>query len=202
MNALEKFAETYDQWKPHLRQNATKTFVVVTDDNSSQPAQFFYDCLAQAPDMFQTYRFSGIFCFTLCPEASRVGTVYQELVTQTGGIAGDLCLQDFQPLFDELAKGVIATSKLDCEWEIPPPPAGETFAKDKTNVQYTNQNGDVRLFGYVPTRADCGDRDGWHYDDESNPTKVVVCPTTCTELQRQANAQIDILFGCATVILE
>jgi hypothetical protein len=201
-NALERFSGTYNQWQPHLRLNATKTFVVVTDDNSFWPAQFFHDCMAQEPDMFANWKFSGIFCTTHCLDAASVGTVYMELVSHSGGVAGDLCLQDFQPVFDELAKSVIATSKLDCEWEIPPVPDGETFATDKTNVQYTDAQGNRRVIGYVASRQECDTREAWHYDDANNPSKVVVCPETCTEIQRQLNAQIDILFGCETVVLE
>ena len=51
------------------------------------------------------------------------GVPYRELVQQTGGEMGDLCLQDFDPVFDVLAGAVVESATLSCEWAIPEPPA-------------------------------------------------------------------------------
>ncbi len=215
-DALTQFAATFPQWQQHLRPNATRTFVVVTDDNAEfendsdynsgaaqqlTNATEFTAWVSQHPDVFPAWSFSGIFCFTECPDAAATGTVYSELVAQTSGVSGDLCLQDFQPVFDALAQSVIANAKLDCQWEIPPPPAGDIFNVDQTNVQYTDAGAVQSLIGHVPDEASCGQRGGWYYDDPVNPGKVLVCPETCAEIQSQPQAQIDILFGCDTVEL-
>jgi len=46
--------------------------------------------------------------------------------------------------------------------------------------------------------ADCTNGTGWHYDNPSTPTKILICPGSCNTLLANANGKIDILFGCAT----
>ncbi|WP_096332154.1 hypothetical protein [Nannocystis exedens] len=44
--------------------------------------------------------------------------------------------------------------------------------------------------------------DGWHDDDEQNPTDIFVCPQTCAEIQGVHDAEIHIEFGCETIIAQ
>jgi ribosomal protein L15 len=148
-DALQVILATYPQWQPSLRPNATKTFVVVSDDNSDMSAaDFTSQLLALDPPTFQGFLFHGIVansdvfdCFGFsCPMnnpccyapgpigcdsyGAAEGTVYKELAMQTMGISGDLCSQEFDPIFQDLAEGVIAASQLACEYAIPEPPMG------------------------------------------------------------------------------
>lgn len=140
-------------------------------------------------------------CFTNCEQAAEVGAVHAALVAQTGGVGGDLCLQDFAPVFDELARQVVEGAQLACDWEIPPPPQGESFDAGRTNVAVTLDGGREELGKAADAQA-CADRDGWHYDDEAAPQRVVACPSTCTRIQAASSADVDILFGCATQLVE
>jgi hypothetical protein len=205
-NVLDKFIQEYPNYKPHLRQNAVKYFAVVTDDNSDVPAaQFTASVNALDPGWFDVWKYFGIFCTGSCTTflaCAATGSVHQELVNQTGAIAGDLCgaQQDFAPVFQQLAQSVVDASTLDCQWVIPPPPAGETFNPKKVNVTYTPSNGGPPIDIYnVPTAADCGPQGGWYYDDNNAPTKILVCPATCAQIQSDFNAKMDILFGCDTI---
>jgi hypothetical protein len=38
---------------------------------------------------------------------------------------------------------------------------------------------------------------GWHYDDPKNPTKIILCQSTCDSVQ-QKSGKIDIVLGCDT----
>ena len=201
-DALNLFVETYAQWQAQLRPNATKTFVVVTDDNAEDEpnntaAAFMQAVAGLDPMLFAQWSFSGIYCFSECPEAAEIGTVYQDLVTQTGGVGGDLCLQDFASVFDALARSVIGASKLDCEWAIPPAPPGQTFDTGRVNVEYTATGARQTVF-HVDVANQCAARGGWYYDDNANPTRLLVCPSTCELLQADGSAELDVLFGCKT----
>jgi hypothetical protein len=200
-DALDLFVETFAQYQGQLRPNATKTFVVVTDDNARSSAATFTQSLMGLPSgLFATWSFSGIYCFSECPEAAEIGTVYETVVQQTKGVSGDLCLQDFAPVFDALAKAVVSASGLDCAWSIPPAPAGQTFDRDQVNVQYTTQGTAPHALLQVSNQAACGIRSGWYYDDSNQPTRILACPATCAELQNDLQAKVDVLFGCDTVI--
>ncbi|MCK6588712.1 MAG: VWA domain-containing protein [Polyangiaceae bacterium] len=228
-NALQLIISTYPQWKDSLRWNATKTFAVVSDDESAiSAAEFTNQLLALDPPTFQGFKFDAIvafeepnpltcFGFGSCPAgasqccglldgiacgsyAAAEGKVYKQLVQQTGGVLGDLCIQDFDPVFQNMATGVVKDSKLSCDYSIPPVPDGETFEPGKVNVVYTPGGGGApeSIFNVPGGAADCGMKGGWYYDDPKTPAKILMCPSTCSTLQADAAGKIDILFGCAT----
>ncbi|MET0386458.1 MAG: hypothetical protein ABW321_10890 [Polyangiales bacterium] len=210
-DALNKFVDTFPQWRDQLRPNSNKTFVVITDDDAdgdsdegggqaiNTAAGFTEQVSALPGGLFSTWGFSGIYCFTECPEAAAVGTVYETLVQQTSGVKGDLCEQNFAPVFDALAKAVINAAGIACSWEIPPPPAGETFNRDQVNVQYSVLGGAPSSLLQVSSGAACASSDGWFYDDPAAPTRISVCPTTCDDVRADPQASVDVLFGCETL---
>jgi hypothetical protein len=204
MNVL---INSYPLWKPHLRPNSTKTVVVITDDDATDPpanaATFINNFKALDPPMLGNFKLSGIYCFTSCPQAANPGYIWKDAITQTGGIHGDLCLQNFQPVFDDLATQIITGSQtLDCQWTIPPPPAGQTFDSTKVNVKFTDSNGMQKDILYASSQAACDPvNGGWYYDNNTNPTIIYACPASCTEIQAATSGKIDILFGCETVSL-
>jgi hypothetical protein len=207
-DGLNVFINTYNDWKMYLRPNSTKTLVVVTDDDATSPPNnnattFINNFKALDPALLGNFKMSGIYCFTNCPSSANVGNIWKDIITQTGGIHGDLCLQNFQPVFDDLATQIITGSQtLDCQWTIPPPPAGQTFDPTKVNVKFTDSNGMQKDIFYASSQAACDPvNGGWYYDNNANPTTIYACPASCTEIQSATTGKIDILFGCATVSL-
>jgi hypothetical protein len=93
----------------------------------------------------------------------------------------------------------IESSTLPCTWEIPTPPKGQIFDRDKVNIRFTTPSG-ATTFARVPSSEDCRDN-GWHFDNFSAPTKLLACPQTCDHIKATPEAKIDVLLGCATVIL-
>jgi len=81
------------------------------------------------------------------------------------------------------------------------PPAGETLDPTKVNVKY--QRGGVApgmTLPQVPAAADCTAGGGWFYDDNTTPTKITLCPATCTSVQGDPSANVKVEFGCSTQI--
>jgi len=97
--------------------------------------------------------------------------------------------QDF-----ETALNAIRGITLACEYQIPAPPQGETFDESKVNVVYTPQGGQPETLTYD---QNCTGTDGWHYDDPSNPKKIILCSSTCDDVQKQSGT-IKIVTGCDT----
>jgi hypothetical protein len=207
-DALQKFIETYPQWQPMLRPNSKKQFLVVTDDDSDMSAQDFINAInALDPVYFRpdNWVFHGVFAFAdpyafgspcFFPIAAARGSVYFDLTIATLGFGGDLCTQQFDPIFAQLAQSVITSAELSCEWAIPPPENGE-IDPELVNVIFTGQAG-AKPLGYVPGPEACaGAVDAWYYDNNEAPTRVFACPTTCTELKSAGALSIEIQFGCA-----
>lgn len=210
-DALLRIIEHYPDYSPFLRQDAVTHVVVVSDDNSLlSAADFTAQFTALSPNLanFVAHGIissedpeascaAGTAC---CQLAAKRGTVYQELIAQTGGVEGNLCDQAFQPVFQAVAKQVIGGASLACSYEIPPPPQGETFDQDQVNVDFADGEGGTLSLGRVDAVSDCaGVADGWYYDNLVDPTLIQVCPQTCEKIQGFAAGSIAIKFGCATI---
>ncbi len=209
-NALQKLIEHHAEWAPAMRATASKHVIVVTDDNSDLSANDFQTMWAALDPTYVPYKLHAIAapegpvagCLnstSCCITSAAAGAVYMQLTMATGGIFGNLCDQEFQPIFDAVAAQVIEGSTLACEFTIPPPPEGETFDPMEVNVEFFDGVGTLDI-GYVEGPADCGGvTDGWYYDDPADPTTILLCPQTCDTIQGFQGAQVSIQFGCATV---
>ncbi|MEM6991802.1 MAG: vWA domain-containing protein [Myxococcota bacterium] len=210
-NALERIVGHFPDYSSVLRPTAVTHIVVVTDDDSDMSAQDFISQMAGLAPHLSEFTFHGIIapedvfnsCInmtTCCGLAADQGTVYQTLISTTGGVEGNLCEQQFQPIFQAVAQQVIGGATLSCSYEIPPPPDGEVFDKDEVNVSFDDGMGGTLEIGRVDDPANCGGvADGWYYDDPDDPTVILVCPQTCDKIQGFAQATVAIIFGCETI---
>jgi hypothetical protein len=204
-NALDLFISTFPLWSQYLRPEASKSFVVISDDDATDrpinTAEAFTTAVAGLdPTLFAKWTMNGVYCFTDCPESAAIGTRYATLVQQTMGVGGDLCLQDFKPVFDQLAKSIVTNAgvQIACEWDLQPPQAMQSYSGDLVQVTRVATAGDTML-NRVLSQAECGAAGGWYFDSNLNPTKILACPDTCSGIQNQTGGAIDITFGCETV---
>ena len=105
----------------------------------------------------------------------------------------------------EVTTRTVTTTKtvetpLPCEWAIPATPEGQTFDREKVNVQLRAPSTGDTVLGKVEQEAQCA-RNGWYYDDPATPTRIIACPETCELITTTAEATVDILLGCRTVPL-
>lgn len=209
-NALEIIINTYDQWKDSLRPSASKTIVVVSDDDSDMGAAQFTQALQGLDASLVQFKFDAIVsfgdpfdfggdCFLV---SAAEGKVYKQLVSQTGGVSGDLCKQNFAPVFQDISTQVVESSQISCEYNIPEPPEGETINPNEVNVEYREnpQAPPQPLYNVPGGYGDCGANGGWYYDSATAPTKISLCPSTCDMVQVSIDGRVDVLFGCDTLI--
>jgi len=208
-NGLQVIQASYSGWRAMLRPDALKTWVVVTDDEATAPpdaATFVSWVNAQPEFQGAKWRFSGIFCVTNSANCAAPGTTWNALVTQTGGLAGDLARfgsgqvdAEFKRVFDTLAQGIVQeATPVDCEWSIPPPPEGQTLDPNQVNVRYTDSSGSTHLLYGLDDASQCQPgTGGWYYNDPANPSRVVACESSCQAMQSDPNARVEVLFGCA-----
>lgn len=208
-DGMKVLLDTFPAWSFMLRPEATKTLVIVTDDDALEPgfddAGKFIDDFSNLDPMLRdadgnpAWKMSGIYSFTACPEAANPGTRWKEVVDATGGVHGDLCLQDFPPVLQDLANAIVTGSTpIDCEWGIPVPGQGQTLDPSRVNVRFGSDGKAATIYN-VPTESDCdATLGGWYYDDPTTPGRVIACPATCDEVSTSANGAVEILFGCVT----
>lgn len=233
VDGARKLVELFPIYKPHLRPGVRKFIVIVTDDDSrnhpdssgdagiydNDAAKFVADYTAVDPMMKdgmgnRTWKMSGIYAKTACSNSAQVGQVWDQVVTTTGGVSGDICncglgnpacAPTFQALFDELATKIIQGSEpIACQWQIPEPPMGETLDPDYVNVEFIDVNlGQPEVLYHVDGKAACDPQlGGWYYDDNSDPKNIILCPVSCDEVSSAPEgSQINLLFGCKTEVI-
>lgn len=210
-NALDRVIQHFPDYQASLRATAALHVVVVSDDDSDLGADAFmqqFNALIPNP---ADLKFHGIVaeegpfaaCLastSCCLTSAEEGSVYKQLITQTGGVYGNLCDQEFQPIFQAVATAVIQEATLACEFNIPAPPDGEEFDRDEVNVEFDDGSGNILQIGRVESPGECAMvQDGWYYDNPDTPTRIIVCPQTCDTIQGFDNASIAVKFGCATI---
>jgi hypothetical protein len=199
-------------WAMHLRPDASKTIVVVSDDNARLSATDFetfaggknpFNSLMLPPGildpswngLFKDYLFSGIYGYgsdadpsVKCsyPDLSQPpssGPTYTTLVQKTGGVRAKVC--DGAAAWQPFFDAVAAAviASAKLSCELAiPKPSMGTLDPAKVNVAIQSGGNQVYLPG-VTDAAACGMGAGWYYDDPVNPTKVTLCPASCDTAQ-------------------
>ncbi len=222
-----------EPWKDKLRPTASKTFVIVSDDNSRLAASDFenfpggknpFNSSTLPPGildaswngLFTGYVFDGLYGWGSTSSASvkcqypggssppSAGPTYTQLVLKTGGVRAQICdgASAWGPFFNDVAQAVTHNSKLSCELALPTPSVG-TLDPLKVNVGIVSATGSTTLPKVAGAGA-CTASGGWHYDNDTAPTKVILCPASCAAAEqaglKTGAVEIAVQFGCTTVV--
>lgn len=205
-------AKGSEPWAQELRPQATKTIVVVTDDDSRLGAGDFetfpggtnpYNSLTLPPGildpswngLFDGFLFSGIYGWgsdsdpgAKCtyPDQTQPpssGWTYSTLVKQTGGVRAKIC--DGHAAWQPFFDAVAqaVVKTSKVACDIAiPAPEAGSLDPGKINVQI-DEGGKTTQLLKVAGPAKCGADGGWYYDDDAAPTKVVLCAASCAAAQ-------------------
>lgn len=215
---IEVFSCEPKRWQNLLRFQATKVFIFVTDDETTNPAQDFDFWLTDTaqPDPFpgqfgtqqdRKYIVNAIIgmdknnpsqaCTSATNSAVAPGLQYQQLAQVTGGQVASICEDDWSDIFNSVANTIVDT--LGCEYPVPAPPPGETLDPNKVNVSFTDQDGnEEKILQDTTAGCDAG-ANGWQWDPTF--TKVLLCGEACERIKADPKGKVDILFGCETEIV-
>jgi hypothetical protein len=210
-------------WGAWLRPEASKVFLEITDDNSTEmsaadfEAQLFAKSTAFGSVNARRYRFHSIIGIgekatvtepwlptepmqtSLCTGNGNTienhGPVYQELSIATGGLRFPLCqFTAFDRVFDTIAKDVASHAAITCNIDIPQPPSNEELDLSKVAVSLDPGDGSgPKTFGQAKTAAECVP-DAFYIDAAKN--QIVLCDETCAAAQLGKNPKLDVLFTC------
>lgn len=205
--------QQYAQYDDFLRADSLKHFVFVTDDESDLSATQFKNAVQalQPSGMFSNFKVHAIYAYGMpgglgCTgtfgSGAAEGTVYTQLVADTGGAAGVICNGDWSQVFMDIQQSVISGSQLSCNLDIPMPQSGDAIDPNNVNVRYLPGGTPPGATVFrVDDAAACGNTGGWYYNDPATPTQIILCPASCTEVESDPAAKLQVEFGCASVIL-
>lgn len=222
-DAYEVLLETWNQPDPHnfapngwsqwVREGAKKVFVIITDDDSTMTATMFDQELrarSQAqfgsaaerkyvwhsivglannvPDTEPWLASHPIQNGTCGGNAENAGLQHQQLSRLTKGLRFPICQSDsFDVVFQQIAEHVVQQLPLACSINIPGAANG-----DSINLSYRpGGTGAPVPLARVANAEACGAAGGYYVE----AGVVYLCPATCTTVQADIEAAIDI-SGC------
>lgn len=161
------------------------------NDVNDISSQLVAPARAQNPSLLTFVVGVGSSLTSLNQIASSGGTGQAFIVDTAGADPGGQFLAAMQAIEGSAALG--------CEYSIPSPPSGPPDY-GKVNVQFTPPNGSPTLLKKVQDVQSCtAATGGWHYDDNSAPTKIILCDSSCSAIQSFSGAKVEVELGCASV---
>lgn len=137
-------------------------------------------------------------------EMAAQGHAFMSDVATAGGTTAPFVLESNAALGDAFlaALNAIRGAALPCEYMIPPSGAAQ-IDFGKVNL-HARGGGRDQLIGYVEGADKCTpDKGGWHYDTDpksTTPKRIVLCPSSCQMWKGVPRAEVELRFGCKTVI--
>ena len=193
LGGAEKWAITYQMEHP-----SEKTVVVLVTDG--EPNGCDEDVGNIAKKAAEARNNNGILTYAVGLVGSNTATM--DTIATAGGTAKGIFIGNGNASADLLAAlKAIQGSQVACDFQMPTMGSmGGTIDPTLVNVNYTPGGGGTAVtFGQVAKESDCtAQKGGWFYDNAAKPTTITLCPTTCTSVQADEKAKIEILLGCAT----
>jgi hypothetical protein len=193
LGGAEKWAADYQTAHP-----AEKTVVVLVTDGEPNGCDENVSHIAKLAAV--TKSANGVLTYAVGLVGSNTSTI--NAIAVAGGTAQGFFIGNGNASAELLAAlKAIQGSQVACTFQMPTmSTTGEKIDPTLVNVNYTPGDGSAAVtFGQVSKESDCTpQKGGWFYDDPVKPTTVTLCPTTCTSVQADAKAKIEILLGCAT----
>ncbi len=129
-------------------------------------------------------------------------TALNAIAAAGGGTPTALLVDTTQDITTEFSSALDQIRKLAfaCEFAVPLPPAGLLIDPTHVNVTFTTSS--TVNFVYVGSLAGCSANldNGWYYDDPKKPTKVILCDGACNAVRGSSNGEVDVIYGCETLI--
>ncbi len=126
---------------------------------------------------------------------SGVGESGMDYIASRGGTGSAYMVNDGSSAAFEAAMNDIRKQTLGCEFTVPPTTLGII---DPTTMQLRYQDGDgnVSKVNRVAGASACGSSPGWYPDSATAPTKIFLCPNTCTNVKTLESADLYVFYDC------
>jgi hypothetical protein len=82
-----------------------------------------------------------------------------------------------------------------CSFPFPVEDPARPLAPELMRIEY-DSGGSTLVVPRVGGADECTDAGGWYLDDPALPTTITLCPATCSEVQGDLEARLDIAVGC------
>jgi hypothetical protein len=98
-----------------------------------------------------------------------------------------------QQVATDLTTALQAIAGQNASCDLPLPNQG-LFDPGQATITYTPGSGSATTLPKQPASTGCGS--GWYFDDNATPTTITLCPSTCTTVQADTAAKVEVYLGC------
>lgn len=142
-------------------------------------------------------RYNGVQTYAIAVEGATLSSLNQ--IAAAGGTTQAYdATSDIAAFSAKMAE--VRASALPCELLIPTPPTGASLDVGLVAVKFTPGSGADVEIPKADDAADCRGTQGWYYDDNVHPEKIILCPMSCATVQGEAQARLNVLFGCEPLL--
>lgn len=143
---------------------------------------------------------AGVLTYAIGLEGSQQS--FMDQIAQAGGTMASIQIQAGGMAEMQLLAALksIQNNSVACQYQLPMPMNGMTVDPTEVNVTYTPGGGMPEELSQVSSSAACGASGGWYYDNETAPTTITLCPSTCTTVQADSMASVQVVLGCKTKV--
>ena len=183
---------------------APEEYNVVIFVTDGEPAECFYQGGTAAStnqrlalEAEQMYLGSEIPTYTVCMTGANC-TALDEIASRGGtGQAFTIDSANTTQVATDLKNALlaIAGSNASCVFELPNVGG---FNPNASTVVYTPSMGASQNLSRQTDAGSCGA--GWYFDDPLNPTGITLCPSTCSTIQADPAARIEVGLGCPQLV--
>ncbi len=173
-----------------------KVIVVLATDGDP------YGCEPTAIDVIaylatSARNYNGVLTYVIGVAGSTIANL-DKIAVAGGTVKAYDITQDVNAFSAKIAE--IRSEALGCDIEIPESP-GQQIDFDLVNFSYTPKGmGSPKVLPNANDLAGCANDPGWYYDSNASPTKIILCPASCSTVEADSAAKINVLFGCKTII--
>jgi hypothetical protein len=189
LSGAAQWSLAYQQAHPEQR----TVIVLVTDGQPNGCSTNIDDIAAVAADALAT---ADIRTYAI---GLAVGADFLNTIAMAGGTDQAFVVNDGATATADLlaALNAIRGMSLACDFPVPASTtSGMAIDPTLINVNFTSTAGTEVELGMVGSEADCGTQQAWYYDNPAMPTRIILCPESCTTVTGDLNASIEILAGC------
>jgi hypothetical protein len=90
----------------------------------------------------------------------------------------------------------IRRASIGCEFTMPTTDAGLINPEQVVLEYFAGGTGAGQRIFKVNSASSCNNTDGFYYDSNGSPSRITLCPGTCTRVQGDSLGKVDILLGC------
>jgi hypothetical protein len=121
-------------------------------------------------------------------------------IAMAGGTTKGIFVADGANTTQDLVNALadIRGAILDCDFAMPVPKPGLAVEVGFINVNFTPGGGKTATLPQVANEGSCAATPGWYYDNPVNPSRIILCKSTCDTVTGDPMASLEILLGCQT----